>query len=261
MSRPTITATPENLTNSPQPEFDRDLFNESLWHKGYNVWVEKAIECPCRTEGRNDNLSDCQNCGGLGWVYIDPLETKGIITGINKGTKYREWSEEIIGDMMLTLRDVDNAGFMDRITFLNETNILSEVKRLRTSTSTLENFIYLAYDIESIEDVYVFQSSTQSLVRIPEANYSISSVNQNIIQFAAGALSASTNSSISVRYKHNVQYNILDIPHIIRSSNAADKNGTLNKIKLPNQYIVRLAHYMRRPNFDGTGIISNDTIT
>lgn len=249
----------QNTTGFPMPEFSKDAFDVQIWNYGYEVIVQKAIECPCRTMGDNSSLSSCQNCLGTGWTFINPTQTKAIITGINRDTKYKPWSEELIGNIAATLRDIDYAGFMDRITILGEKSVFSEIRNIHTvETSTpgvYEYFCFLSYEAEEIENVFLFQTGTTKLLQVTD--YEIKEGNKYVLTIPKAVYDLSPNKSISVRYKHPVQYNILDIPHAVRSSNIINKVGQIEKVKLPNQYIARLAHYVLRPNFDSTGIIDN----
>lgn len=249
------TTAPPNLTGLPNVDFDKDLFESAIWQKGYDVAVSKAIECPCRGGNENKALPNCQNCGGIGWVFINPVKTKALITGINRDTKYKPWSQELLGSASMTLRDIDVAGFMDRVTVDNETEIFSEVKKVRKSVD--KTFIFLSYEIQDIEDVFIFQGSDKTLIRLAEGDYEINPLNKYSLLIDNTVLALATNDSISVRYKHYVQYHILDIPHALRSSNITNKLGQLEKRKMPNQYIVRLAHYVLKPKADGTGVLDN----
>lgn len=66
------------------------------------------------------------------------------------------------------------------------------------------------------------------------------------------------NFTVSIRYKHKLQYHILDIPHVIRNSYRKDNKGRDELQKLPVQAIGRLVHYVvDRPNFDGDNIFDN----
>lgn len=249
-------STPANLVGTPTPALNKQLFDANIWAYGYDVLVEKAIECPCRKEGENSNVSSCQNCGGLGWAFINPVQTKAIITSINQETKYKQWSQELLGNISATLRDLDNASFMDRITLIGEKTTFSEVRKVRT-TSTSQLFIFVSYEIEEIEDIFIFKDPTLPLIRLSADSYTINSGNRFVIDLDTTALADSANSSISVRYKHKVQYNILDIPHILRSTMDLNNLGQIVKQKMPNQYIARLAHYVLRPDYNGLGIIDN----
>lgn len=247
---------PTNLVGTPTPTLNKPLFDANVWAYGYDVVVEKAIECPCRQDGSNSNQVNCQNCGGMGWVFINPTRTKAIITSINQDTKYKAWSQELIGNISTTFRDIDQASFMDRITLENESTIYSEVRTIRTSGMG-QKFVFLAYKIDTIEDVFLFNGESQPLIRIPSTSYSVNPNNEYILNIDTAAISGSTNGSISVRYRHRVQYNILDIPHVVRSAPDLNNLGQLKKQKMPLQYIARLSHYVLRPNFNNTNIIDN----
>ena len=147
---------PANTIATPSPQFEKQLFDAAIWQKGYDCYVEKAIECPCRGDAENHSaLPNCQNCGGVGWVFLNPVKTIALITGVNRDTKYKQWSQELIGNVSITLRDIEQAGFMDRITLLVETAIFSEVKKIRSIQEGLDTsyFTFLSYEIKQIEDV------------------------------------------------------------------------------------------------------------
>lgn len=237
------------------PPLKKELFDEKTWAYGYDCLVYKAIECPCNTEGENTHLPTCLNCGGLGWTFINPLQTKALITSINSNTKYKEWSKEMLGTFSMTLRDVDTASFMDRVMLLTEQSSFTETRKVRDNDGS--KFIYLSYPIVEVEDVFIFVAANQPLVRLSSSDYSISATNNLILNINSTAISSSVNQNISIRYKHNVQYNILDIPHLLRSSNKLNSMGQLEKVTLPRQYVVRYSHFVLGNNFSGGIQIDN----
>lgn len=268
-----LKTTPQNLAQQPFPSFIKDDFDSAVWIHGYNVTIEKAIRCPC--EGIDGNpLSDCQNCHGIGYFFINPLETVGLISGINRNTQYKEWSVELIGTISLTVRDLttktgniigdlERIAFYDRIT-LNKRNSAqidvfgyhSEVLNVRDD-GTGNKFVFLTYKPQSIIDVFYYTASNAPLTRFEGSL--ISSTNPYILTLPTlpGAVKV-----ISVRYKHDLQYHVIDIPHEIRHSTIKNKNGQIEAIILPINAICRRVHLVQvqKPNFDGTGIQNNDTI-
>ena len=255
-----VQRTPQSLVGYPAPEFDKPSFDTAIWNYGYDSIVEKAIECPCRGGNSGHPLPTCQNCNGVGWVFINPEKTKALITGINRETKYKAWSQESIGNISVSFRDIERASFMDRITLEDEESVFSEVKKVRTvgEVGSEENFIFLSYPILSIEDVFIYQGDENPLIRLFEGEYSLKSGNNYVLNFTSEALQAATNGSVSIRYRHKIQYHILDMPHVVRSSDITNRQGQREKEKLPVNYIARLAHYIVRPKLDGTGIQVND---
>lgn len=255
--------TAPNLIGQPSPEFSKPAFDAAIWNKGYSVTIERAIECPCKSNN-HPPLATCTNCLGTGWVFINPIKTMALMSSLNKNTEYKDWSPELLGTASCTVMDDNKLGFMDKITLLNTNgsnpipneSIFSEVKQLRTATDTTK-FIFLAYKPTEIEDVFIFNGAGNKLTRLASTDYSVREENSYVIEFTY-SFPTGFNGSISIRYKHQVQYLVLDIPHDIRGSKIKDSNGKLINIVLPNNAIVRRAHeVLSVPNFAGNNIQDN----
>jgi len=247
---------PTNMT-TVRVDFRENDFDQFIWEHGYNLVIEKSITCPCQGAGSHTALSDCQNCRGSGFVFINPIQTKGLVTGIREALQLKEWSLEYSGDVSITLREVDRAAWMDRITLIDDESILSEICTLRESETS--KFIFTSYEVRSIEDLFVFIGSENSLIRIPQGQYTINPANRYsiTIDYDFDSLDG-FNGTISIRYLHNIQYHIHSTPHDIRSQFKKNRNGQLEKQKLPNQYLGRRAHeQLNLKNFDGTGLKDN----
>ena len=254
--------TAPNLIGQQSPEFSKPAFDAAIWNKGYTVIRETAIECPCKTNN-NAPLETCSNCLGTGWLFINPIQTMAIMHSLNKNTEYKEWSPELLGTASCTVMDDNKLGFMDKITLTNSggenplpnESIFSEVKTLRTSGTN--KFIFLAYKPTEIEDVFIFAGSGNKLTRLSSDDYSIREENNYVIEFDY-AFPVGFNGSISIRYRHQVQYLVLDIPHDVRGSKIKDSNGKLVNTVLPNNAIVRRAHeVLNVPDYSGDNIQDN----
>ena len=93
-----ITTPPANVDTTTRVDFNKPSFEKLIYQKGLDVVWEQAIHCPCKDdEAANQGLSSCKNCGGTGWVFINPEETKMIIHSMNLNTRYKEWSMEKLG--------------------------------------------------------------------------------------------------------------------------------------------------------------------
>jgi hypothetical protein len=255
-----IKKTPPNLTYEPRIEFRKRNFDGAVWLKGYWVIIEKAVRCPCEGQMKNA-LSSCTNCYGNGFFFINPITTRALITSINKDTKYKEWSPEIIGNISITVKDdlEENLSFYDKITFYEKYGFHAEVLRIREDTVSQQNFIFLVYRPEEILDVWIFNGSENPLIKLNESEYVISTDNPYILLIDIASPPTNFNNVVSVRYRHQVQYNVIDIPHEIRASNVYNDLGQLVKIDLPVNAIMRRSHLLlaERPNYDGTGLQDN----
>lgn len=251
-------ATPASVFGQPTVDFRKDDFEAIIQQKGYDIVIEKALRCPCETSGEGIR-SDCQNCFGVGYFFINPLSTRAIITGINVDTAYKDWSIERIGNVSLTVRDdeKENLSFMDKITVLGKYGIFSQNLRVRATDDEQEYFVFTTYKIGVVKAVYVFNSPTEPLVKLSPDDYSINEDNACVLNIASTAVPA--NSQISVYYQHEIQYHVVDIPHELRASYIKNSDGKDQRIFLPMNAIARRAHFVfgEAINYNGTGVQDN----
>jgi len=297
------------IIGRPSIEFKGDDFNALIWKRGLDVIIENAVKCPCKTRN-NDHLSTCKNCLGTGWVFINPVEDRAVISSINSETKYKEWSEEKIGTVSISLQRRSYLSFMDKVTIKDSEVLYSEV--LQPIVYNTNFFAYTIYSILDTVEVFRFVSGDVALqLLVKDTDYTIDD-NKIIITTSnvadLTALKADTsysnykktivtgldkiyefdetstttpddanvvkpddilvenagrwllleNFSISVRYKHRLQYEIIDTPHTIRNNYKKDNQGREELQQLPIHGVGRLVHYvMDAPNFAGDNIIDN----
>lgn len=258
MAKNIITAAPPNLIGQPQVNFRLNDFEAAIHTKGYDILTEKALRCPCESKGQGA-LSGCQNCHGTGYFFINPLKTRAIITGINSDSKYKDWSVERIGNVSLTVRDDDreNLSFMDKVTLLGKYSIFSENLTVRKTNDGTGTFVFTTYKVGEITAIYVFSAEDSPLVKLSSSDYSLSSENKSVININLGAVP--DNMQVSVFYKHEIQYNVIDLPHEIRASYIRDKNGAEQRIFLPMNAVARRSHFLlgEGMNFNGNGTQNN----
>lgn len=250
-----------NLIGQASPEFRNNDFEAAIWQKGYDVVVEQAFMCPCATDGSSPK-TDCQNCLGVGWVFINPIQTKAILHSINTDTKFKSWTKELIGTYSVTLMYKDGISYMNRVTLLN--NALIENKSTYSDIVKVRDidgnpFVFLAYKSIDILGVYAFNGSSRALIKIPSTEYSISETNDYVLNITYELNDIlNFNGELSVLYKHELQYHIIDIPHDIRNSYINNSDGQSEQINLPINAYARKAHnVVEVANRDGTGIIDN----
>lgn len=243
---------PPDLTYTPNIEFQAKEFEAAIHKKGYDVTIEKAIKCPCQSKGGSP-LPSCQNCHGVGWIFVNQIKTKALITSINDTTKYKAWSVENMNRINITVRPVNGLKYFDRITFTGDINEISENIYVRTS-STGKHFCFLSYRVEEILVIFKYKGDDQKLEQIDKTKYT---VEDSKVIFDDGIVTE--NTSISFTYTFYPQYLVLDIPHQLRGSNRLDNNGNMEYFKLPIQAVAQRSHtIMDVTNFSGDGVIYND---
>lgn len=261
MARVIKDAPQQNLYGQPQVQFRPTDFDAAIWSHGYDIICEKAIRCPCQGNS-GAPLPNCQNCHGFGYVFINPVRTKALITGLNRSTQYVQWNPELMGTAAITVRDCDkeSLSYFDRVTVEDEYAQFTEMVVARQmAEDTVGVFLSYAPLENGIVAVYIFKDSYSPLIKLSQSVYSIAENNPYCLVFRKG--NVPEGAGVSVLYRHRVEYHVVDLPHEIRASLGKDKlSGRYEILKMPIQAIGRRTHLidMQRPNFDGTGIILND---
>lgn len=154
-----IQSTP-NLIGKPRVSFKSEEFDALMWNQGYVVQISSAIKCPCKTKN-NANLSTCENCLGVGWVFVNKTQDRAILSSINSDTKIKSWSEEKLGTVNVTLREITNLAYMDKIIVQDSDVLQSEVLYPKAFNSNY--FSYTIYDVESVTEIFRFVAPDQPL--------------------------------------------------------------------------------------------------
>lgn len=255
-----LTSTPPEIVGGSQPQFRKDDFNDALFDKGYEVYVEKGMQCPCKNKADGKPLLTCQNCGGTGWMFIDKKSTRLLLQSINRQTKFQQWTESDKGTVQITARGVDRLAFMDRITILDVDAVFSQITRIREHKGKL--FAYLYYAPTEIEEVYMFDKDNKPLNNLSvggelsvEENKLL--INSTSIRNALKKLKRDDFITLSVRYKHLPTYNVIDINRDVMR-NRAQVCGTNLLQEMPISAVGRKTHYMMdEPNLDGNSLFDN----
>jgi hypothetical protein len=241
-----------NLINKTGVEFLEDEFDILVYQKGLEVIHEKASSCPCRSKENGSPLSNCQNCCGTGWVLFNPNSTKMVLQSLNLSTKYKEWSKENIGTITISSRSVNILGYMDRLTIIDSDSVFSQTLYPSVYKGVL--FAFTIYDIKSIEEIFLFQSADEPLIKLSDTYYSFEA-NKLILDSSYASIE---NLTISIRYKHYIQYHIIDLVKEMRRSYGLNEKGYDKQLFLPFNAIGRRSHYvLDRANFEGTNVVDN----
>lgn len=253
-------ATPPNLLSQPNVDlFRKDDFEATIWLKGYDVKIEHAVTCPCRGNSGAAKPT-CMNCLGTGWIFINPLMTKAIISSINKQTKYQHWSPEFVGTISITVRDLERLNYMDKITFETRLSSMSEVKQILVNG--LQKFVFCSYPVERVINVFLFDGDENKLVKLDKSEYSINSSNKLVVKINAAAYPDNFNGVVSIEYEHKVGYNVVDIPHDFRSTFIVNERGQNVEYNMPMNAIAQKSHILigAPTNYGGNNLVNNDTL-
>lgn len=260
----TISKTPDSVGN-PQANWDLKKFEDLITDKGYRANIERALRCPCTTEANGQANSDCKNCAGTGWAFIEKSETILACTSMSNRSKYENWSETNMGMVNISSRAEDKLGFMDKVTLIELESWFSQVLKLKNSiTEPTKLFSFLIYQPLYVFNVYLFIDSETPLKSLDESEYEI---RENRIIFDKVTLqkyTSATNPNITIRYTHNPAYHIIDINRdLIKQKTGIDcKTHETKQALFPLNCIGRRAHYiLDAPNYNGNSVFDNTDYT
>lgn len=231
-------------------------FNNLIKLKGYDVYHDKAYRCPCVGFETGQALSDCLNCGGIGWFFIDRVKTRMLIQRINAGKKYENWNETETGSASITTMAENRPAYMDRIIVLDIESIYNQICKVRKIGSSYF-FFTLFKPLEIIQAFYFFNSD-KKLVNIPKQFFTI----EDTVIKISDEFSIDDNAIVSIRYTHNNVYHILDLNRDAIKTRDKDCSDSNILSKLPISCVGKKAQFLfDRQNFYGIGLNENTNIT
>lgn len=223
--------------NDQTVDFDRDAFTRFIADKGYEVTWEKSVFCP-NVGGLSprDHVLNCQLCDhGLGFLYIDPVETRMLMQGIKLNQSFFAYGRWDMGNMLVTAEPEFNINFGDRLTLSNGVARFPE-RVVRTKGSTSDKLKYEPLSIDHISWV----GRDGSLVVIDPTEVTI--VDDTIVW--AGT-QPDAGSFYSISYMYRPRYVVMDLIHHHRDSTIA---GT--HYQFPVQAVAKLDFLIRDESKD-----------
>lgn len=247
-------APPPELQGIPRVDFMTPDFDALIWNKGYSVIIEKAISCPCGKRTKEYQTA-CKNCQGTGWVFINPVETKAVLQSINKSTRYKEWSVELVGTVSVTVENRFQLSYMDKLVVTGAS--ILEVENVLVKKHGTQLYSTTIYPMLKVDYIFLFKSVNEKLVPLVlGTDYTIS---QNKLLYLGSGVKEG--DSVSLRYSHFLQYNVIDLNHDVRNSTYQDDKLKETQNPLPISAIARKTHYiMDALNFEGTNIFDNSIV-
>lgn len=240
-----------NETGKGRVDFRQDDFDVLVHQKGYTVIWEKALRCPCRSYDTNSPTIACGNCGGTGWVFLNPLKTRMLVQSINQSNKRGEWSVELFGTSIISSRNNVRMGFMDRITLDDTYAIYSEV--IYPISYNEEYHAFLMYNLVEAEAVFLYAGDGYPLTLLEEGtDYTVT---DNLIKFTIGS-GVAENVGVGIRYLHKVQFLIENIIRDIRMSGI--KTDIERQVEFPISAMAKRSHLVLNPyDYDGEALFDN----
>lgn len=260
--------------NVLQPIFSQNEFDKAIESKGYDVFIEKGMRCPCYIKNSAAANPMCLNCGGTGWFFFGKKSTVAVIQSMNRRTKFLNWSETDRGTIQVTVKGIDRVAFMDRVTVLEVESIFSQASLV--FKTNLDKYVsFLIYSPTEIDSCFIYDSFDQPLLYLrKDVNFSVVEdrleFNDTIIQY----LDSEQEAQITVRYFHHPTFHIIDINReIVKTFSYDDRfdedkelpvlnqeqiNPAFVKQLMPVNSVARKVHFMLdSPNASGESLYDN----
>lgn len=260
--KPVAYQTPSSAVN-PRVGWRVDDFEKLIQSQGYDVYIDRAMRCPCVDKATGQALSTCKNCLGRGWFFVDRTETRIIAQHMDSRKRYLDWSEVNAGTASMTTKGSDKLGFMDRIILLQLQEFYSEI--IRPTLYDGELLAYPVYEPLNITNMFLYVGDYTKLEPIPEAMYT---VDRNKIIFDKSILEVvpvdnvnqnSPSVSISVRYSHYPVYHVIDVNRelmrVRESKLCGYDDETLRQ--MPINVLARKAHFIFNDSLFGNDSFEN----
>lgn len=247
-----------STSQRPSASFSVSEFEQLIFQKGYEVIHEKALKCPCKSKNSNQQ-SNCKNCGGTGWVFINPVKTRMILHSMNLNTQYKEWTELKLGTVSISALPAENLSYMDRITVVEGKASFSEVLHFsRIDGNVL--FASSTYRIKEVFYVGLFVTVNSKLSKLEQdIDYTFES-NRFYLDAKYSDGTDEQDISVTIRYEHSPEYHVLDLQRETMQS-FYTKETYESLIDLPISGIGKRAHYiMDMENISGTRLLDNSFI-
>lgn len=234
-----LTKTPSITSDIQRVDFENEKYDKIIRDKGRSVIVEKSLICPCKSEN-SGGLSNCKNCGGYGWSFINPVRTRMIVQSMSISNDFKDWSEMSRGMIKISSKKDENICHMDKLTIEDATSFFTESLYAKKVGQLF--FAYTVYAIKDIEYCAFFrtvETTYQQLTR--NVHYTIDGNVFTIID--EDLIDDYDELSITLRYSHAPVYYVVDLQRE-SSETFILSFGSEVKIDLPITFMARRAHYV-----------------
>jgi hypothetical protein len=248
-----INIPPPYSSAPPRADFSESRYGALIAQHGVDVQVEEALQCACKTKS-NNNLNTCQNCGGTGWIFVNPRQTRMVAQGMGISKDYTPWSEESKGMIRFSALPEEELCFMDRITRLNAISHFNEVLEFKEKGSTI--FAYTAYNLKKIKCLGFYTGDT-TIYRWLKQDIDYTFSKNKIILLDGIELPETERVTATIRYSHAP---VFHVEELTRESVENFYWDGKEKIQyLPSSGVARRAHFIKdMENLSNNRMLNND---
>lgn len=187
----------------------KERFDSLVKHYHTLTW-SKMIHCPCRKGLTSQPMSDCINCKGTGFLWIDPTEIQGVLMTLTLRKNFVNWTEELMGTAYFTTVAENKVGWMDRLVVLDGISKYSEVlqskvENVATVPKKVFNLKFRPLSFENVFEFVDFETPYNILVLGTDFQRHPTDESKIYCDNTSGRF-----DRISVLYSYNTTYAVID---------------------------------------------------
>lgn len=232
-------------TTKIRTQFKPEEFSRVINQHGYFVTWTKALRCPCNEVTTDQPDINCEECGGSGFYYTDPIPTRAIMTAMERNQRvYERFGAWVEGTSTCTVEPMYRLGYLDRIEMVDSVMPHSELftkgNRRGIRSKLPANKDSLRYRISRATALIWRNPQTQRSQRLEEGFHFAVDKNGWIEWLFEGNELVEDGQIVSALYEYHPVYLVMSHPHAFRDGVLEKKNPSPTVVSLPIQAIVKL---------------------
>lgn len=232
-------------------DFDRDAFAKFIAAKGYEVVWEKAVMCPNVGGGTlapRDHDIACPFCDGFGFIYVDPCETKMLVSGVRLDQAYYAYGRWDHGVSMVTALPDYTISYNDRLTLKNGRVRMTE-RLLRSNGTDSDRLKYTPLTVD-----YVAWVDRSKQLQRAVCGVAFEAENGYLVWYD-GVPQPDATTYYSVAYTFRPRYVVQNLTHHHRVSTVAGEH-----YDFPVQAIAKLDFLVRDESKDDPQVVDSNPL-
>jgi hypothetical protein len=259
MTQVKVQPTPINYVDAPQAHWVKSEFDSLVENKGYEIYHDKMMDCPCK--GPNvAPLSTCKSCRGSGFFLAERVESKAVIQNMNFDSKFKDWSFEKMGTAKITATDELDITWMDRIILIKAESTFTErlYPVLYSENDNEQLFSFLFYEAIRPLNAFLFSSASEKHISLQEGeDYQL---NGNLFLLNKVKFSNVEKPRVSLRYAHRPQFHVIDILRDLIYQDTVENSIQIKNQPYPCSFVGRRSHLvLNKENYAKNFYVDNTT--
>ena len=241
----TATADPVNL-NKTRSDFRGEEFKRGIGPHGRFVIWRKALLCPCSTAETDQAQLDCEDCGGSGYVYVQPQRIQVVMARFDKKTNiFEKFGLFQSGSVIVTSLPEHRPGYRDSFEMRDDVMPMNELLvkgnrrgRRRTLPAGVDSARFRIVSVASV----LYKCRSGELVFLEE-NLHFTITPEGWIRWTpTGDRTIPEGARFSIHYDYRPIFIVDSWMHIVRNdtSGRGTQKGQSKVVALPVQVSAKL---------------------